>query len=177
LNTLNYNGSNLFAFIKRTAVCILAIEWYMLFFVCLNHCEAIPFSFEPKFFNKTQMRYEIIDSGFMFFESFVIKKQSTIVISLQKSIQYGRKSIKKLFSVFSGFIFPIHIEAEQTSKQGSNNSQKPIEIIFYVVYYLGHVGDVLLWLSPIWILNPIWIQIYFMYTQQKLGAAESHRLY
>lgn len=160
LNALNHKRSYFSPLIKGTAICVLAIVWNMGFLVNFNPCQAIPFSFEPEFLDKPQMRHKVVNSSVVFSESFVIKKQPTIVISLQKSIQFSRKSIKKLFSVFSGFIFSVESEQKQASKQRGRNSQQAIDVVFYVIKKLNHFGETyVLPYIPIIVLLPYWIYI------------------
>ena len=164
MNTLDNNRSYLLSSIKRAVVCILLIEWYIMVFVNPCHGEKLPFSFESDFFNKPYMSQKIIDGNSMFGKSSIIQDVPTIIIGLQEFIQFRVNRLKQLSPIFSVFIFPVYAESEQNANQGGNDSQKPTGVITYTVAYAFYVFEhIIYWLI---ILSPIWIQIYFMLTQQ-----------
>ena len=88
LNTVNNNGPHISSFIKRAAICILFVEWYVLFLAYIDHCEAIPQPFQAVFINPGKVDHEISDSTLMFLVSLLGQYQAAILVGLNESVQF-----------------------------------------------------------------------------------------
>lgn len=84
LNTLDNNRSRFSSFIKGTAICILLIEWHMLFLVNFNHSEAMPQYFQPESVNPGEATSENSDCRFMPLISLFSHYETAVVVSMGK---------------------------------------------------------------------------------------------
>jgi hypothetical protein len=137
LNALTNNGSHLSSFIKRAAICILFIEWYLLFFAYFNHCEAIPQPSQAEFIDPGKVKHEISDSTLMFLVSLLGQYQTAILVGLNESVQFrfecGYKNLAPIASL-GKFVSGvgekmIEIDGDQNQKQGRQGKLSDDDII------------------------------------------------
>ena len=124
LNALNYNRSNCFSFIKRTAICILFIEWYMLFSPYFNFCEANPPPLQPELVNPRKIEHEGMNSSSMPFVSFFGQDQTAILISFEESLQLWVEGYNEGLCVLSSRFSFLSGICENVVKVNRNQDQK-----------------------------------------------------
>lgn len=125
MKTFFHNWPYLSSFIKRTAICILCIEWYMMFFGYFDHCEEMPKPIQSEFVEVRKMGHKSSDSTFMPFASLVRHDEPTIFGRLDDSIQFGLKSLDDFYGMIISFILGIPCVGEKVIKpNGDKNQQK-----------------------------------------------------
>lgn len=124
MNTLNYNRSYCLSFIKRAAICILLIEWYVLFFPYFNLCEANPPPFQPEFVNPREIEHERMDSSLMFFVSLFGQDQTAILVSFEESLHLWVESYNEGLCVLSSRFNFVSGICENVVKVNRNQDQK-----------------------------------------------------
>lgn len=125
MNTLLQNWPYFSSFIKRTAICILCIEGYLLFFIQFNHCEAMPEPIQPKLVNERKMNHILSDSAVVPVVSLVRHDKPTVVRSLDDRVQFWSQRINNFFGVIGSFVLGVPCVGEKVVKpDGGKNYQQ-----------------------------------------------------
>ena len=88
MNTLDNNRSYHSSFIKRAAICILFIEWYMLFFAYFKHCKASPPPLQLELINPRKIKHKISDGPLVLLICLLVQYQTAVLVSLDKGVQF-----------------------------------------------------------------------------------------
>jgi hypothetical protein len=91
------------AFIKRAAITVLCIEWYVLFLGYTHHCEAMPEFGKPVFVDPRKVAQVGSDCRLMSPVGGLIHYESAIIGFLHECVQFGFKSTDEYFILLSFF--------------------------------------------------------------------------
>ena len=126
LNTFFNNWSYFSSFVKRTTICILLIECYMVFFIQLKHCEAMPKPLQPEPVEVRKIVHESTNSTVMPSISFVSHDKPTIFGCLSDRVQFRLKSINDFFGLVGSLVLGVPCVGKEVIEPHSDkNKQQP----------------------------------------------------